>query len=101
MEITVKGGNGIRTFGGWYRDDYVYADGIELMGFIQVGRHNGRIESTTHFQYTSCAVLGTDVPWLIRQNDNMRKSRLPRACFAASASELVVALTRQHPVPRD
>jgi len=68
MEITVKSGKRICTFGGWYRHDYVYVDGIELLGFVQVRRRHGRVESTTHFQFLSCAVLGTDVDWLIRQN---------------------------------
>lgn len=61
-------GKKIRTFGGWYRHDLVFVGGIELMGFIQVRRSHGRIESTTHFQFLSSAVLGTDANWLYRQN---------------------------------
>jgi len=68
MAITVKAGKRIRTFGGWYRHDYICVDGVELLGFVQVRRRHGRIATTTHFQHTSSAVLGTDVPWLVRQN---------------------------------
>jgi hypothetical protein len=68
MEYTIKAGKQIRTFGGWYRHDYVHVDGQELFGFIQVRRRNGRIETTTHFAHTSSAVMGHDVDWLIEQN---------------------------------
>lgn len=66
--VTIKAGKQIRTLGGWYRHDYVSVAGIELMGFIQVRRRNDRVESTTHFQFLSSAVLGTDTDWLYRQN---------------------------------
>jgi hypothetical protein len=68
QSVTIRTGKQIRSFGAWYRHDYVSVDGIELMGFIQVRRRNGRIESTTHFQFLSSAVLGTDADWLYRQN---------------------------------
>ena len=66
--LSIKAGKQIRTFGGWFRHDYVFVNGVELMGFIQVRRRGGRIETTTHFQHTSSAVLGCDVEWLYRQN---------------------------------
>ena len=68
MTITVKTGRRIRNSGGWYRHDLVFVNGIELLGFIQVRRRSGRVESTTHFQHLSSAVLGTDIAWLVRQN---------------------------------
>lgn len=84
MELTVKTGKQIRTFGGWYRHDYVYADGIELMGFIQVRRRNGRIESTTHFQLLSTAVLGTDTDWLYRQNKKHEQELIAKGLLRTS-----------------
>lgn len=84
MTITTRSGKRIRTWGGWYRHDYVYADGIELFGFIQVRRRNGRIESTTHFQMLSCAVLGTDVEWLFQQNKQREAELLSKGLLAAS-----------------
>jgi hypothetical protein len=68
MDITIKRGNQIRTFGGWFRHDYVSVDGKELHGYIQVRRRNKRTETTTIFQHTSSAVLGSDVDWLVKQN---------------------------------
>jgi hypothetical protein len=66
--VTFETGKRIRTFGGWYRHDYVVVDGVRLAGFIQVRRRNKRTESTTHFQPLSCAVLGDDWQWLYRMH---------------------------------
>ena len=76
--VSIQAGKQHRTFGGWYRHDYVVVDGIELMGFIQVRLRNGRTESTTHFQHTSSAVLGTDVDWLIRQNQTHQQELIAK-----------------------
>ena len=81
--VTFKAGNKVRTFGGWYRHDAVLVDGIELMGFIQVRRRNGRIESTTHFQFLSSAVLGSDWQWLYRQNKQYEQELLGIGLLAA------------------
>lgn len=83
MNIVIDSGRRIRTFGGWYRHDRVFADGIQLLGFIQVRRHNGRTESTTHFQHTSSAVLGTDVQWLYRQNKRHEAELLSKELLSA------------------
>jgi hypothetical protein len=64
MEIKFERGKRVQTFGGWYRHDYVLVDGVRLAGLIQVKLRNKRIESTTHFQPLSCAVLGSDWKWL-------------------------------------
>jgi hypothetical protein len=82
--VTIKTGKQIRTFGGWYRHDYVSLAGIELMGFIQVRRRNGRIESTTHFQFLSCAVLGTDSDWLYRQNKMHEQELIAKGMLRAA-----------------
>jgi hypothetical protein len=68
MDITIKAGKRIRTFGGWYQHNYVVREARELFGYIQVRRRNGRTETITCFPHTSSAVLGHDVPWLIWQN---------------------------------
>ncbi|MGH9515812.1 MAG: hypothetical protein ACRD3P_09080 [Terriglobales bacterium] len=83
MTITVKAGRSIRNFGGWYRHDYVSVDGVELMGFIQVRRRCGRIESATIFQHTSSAVIGTDVNWLYRQNKHYEQELLAKQLLSA------------------
>jgi hypothetical protein len=87
MTITTKLGHRIRTWGGWYRHDYVYVDGVELLGFIQVRRRNGRIESTTHFQLLSTAVLGSDVDWLYRQNKQHEQELREKGLLSASLPE--------------
>lgn len=76
--VTLKTGKQIKTFGGWFRHDYVFVDGVELMGFIQVRRRNGRTETTTNFQLTSSAVLGSDVDWLYRQNKTHEQELLSK-----------------------
>ena len=83
VDTTVRTGRRIRTFGGWYRHDYV-SDGIELMGFIQVRRRNGQIQSTTHFQHTSSAVLGTDTAWLYRQNKTHEQELIQKGLLRAA-----------------
>jgi hypothetical protein len=82
--ITFKYGHRIRTFGGWYRHDYVYVDGIELMGFIQVRWRNRRTESTTHFQFLSSAVLGTDVEWLYRMNKTHEQELISKSLLSGT-----------------
>lgn len=82
-EITFKAGNKIRNFGGWYRHDSVIVDGIELMGFIQVRQRRGRIESTTHFQFLSSAVLGSDWEWLYRQNKQHEQELIAKGLLSA------------------
>lgn len=65
--VTIKNGNKIRTWGGWYRHDAVLLDGKEI-GFIQVKRRNKRTESITCTPGNDHrCVLGTDVQWLVRQ----------------------------------
>jgi hypothetical protein len=69
MDFTMKAGKRLRNWGGWYRHDYVIANGKELLGYIQVRRRHGRTEAITCFPHTSSCVIGQDVPWLIRQNE--------------------------------
>ena len=83
MTVTFKTGRTIRNFGGWYRHDVVLVDGIELLGFIQVRRRHGRIESTTHFQFLSCAVLGSDWEWLYRQNKQHEQELIAKQLLSA------------------
>lgn len=83
MTITVKTGHRIHNFGGWYRHDYVSVDGIELIGFIQVRRRCGRIESATIFQHTSSTVIGSDVNWLYRQNKHYEQELLAKGLLPA------------------
>jgi hypothetical protein len=85
--VTIKAGKQIRNFGGWYRHDYVSVDGVELMGFIQVRRRNGRVESTTHFQFLSSAVLGTDTDWLYRQNKNHEQELIAKGLLRSALPE--------------
>ena len=82
--MTVQTGRKIRTFRGWYRHDYVFAGAIELMGFIQVRHRNGRIESTTNFQHTSSAVIGTDTAWLYRQNKAHEQELIEKGLLRAA-----------------
>jgi hypothetical protein len=84
MNLRIKAGNRVRTFGGWYRHDLVFADGVELIGFIQVRRRNGRTESTTHYQHTSSAVLGTDMEWLYCQNKANEQELLTKGLLSAA-----------------
>jgi hypothetical protein len=67
--FTIKAGIQFRTFGGWYRHDYITINGKELHGYIQVRRRKGRVESITCFPHTSSCVIGQDVRWLIQQNE--------------------------------
>jgi hypothetical protein len=84
QSVSIKAGKQIRTFGGWYRHDYVIVNGVELMGFIQVKRRNGRIETTTNFQFTSSAVLGSDVDWLYRQNKQHEQELISKGLLRGS-----------------
>jgi hypothetical protein len=83
MTITLKTGRRFRNWGGWYRHDAVLVDGTELMGFIQVRRRHGRVESTTVFQHRSSAVIGQDVNWLYRQNKHYEQELLAKRLLSA------------------
>jgi len=65
---TIKNGERIKNFGGWYRHDKVILnDGKELDGGIQVktdGR--GGLNYSTFFE--DKAVAGSQPQWLIRMN---------------------------------
>ncbi len=50
----------------WYRHDTVLADGVLLVGRVQVKSIGKRIEVITCYK-NSC-VLGRDLDWLERQN---------------------------------
>ena len=83
MTVTFTTGRMIRNFGGWYRHDLVLVDGIELMGFIQVRGRDGHVESTTHFQFLSSAVLGSDWQWLYRQNKQHEQELIAKQLLSA------------------
>jgi hypothetical protein len=58
MESTVKLGNRIRTLGGWYRHDYVYVDGIEVMALsrfavVMDAQNQPRISSSCLVPYSA------------------------------------------------
>jgi len=91
MTVTLKTGRRIRNFGGWYRHDAVCVDGIELLGFIQVRRSHGRIESTTHFQFLSSAVLGSDWEWLYRQNQLHERELIAKGLLTAGLPDEMVS----------
>jgi len=84
MNLTIKAGKRIRTFGGWFRHDYVYADGVELLGFIQTRRRSGRIESHTHFQFLSTAELGSDAEWLYQMNKTHEQELRAKGLLSAA-----------------
>lgn len=65
--LTVEYGQKIKTWGGWYRHDTYFLDGVKLEGSVQT-KTNGRGGYDVHTGIGGYGVRGRDLSWLLRQN---------------------------------
>jgi len=67
MKITVEYGERIRKWGGWYRHDTYFVDGVKLEGSVQTST-NGRGGHDVHTGFRNSGVMGRNLDWLLRMN---------------------------------